>query len=172
MAELNSSPRKSSGKRTTKRVPLRVDLTAMVDLAFLLITFFMLTTSLIKPRVMPVAMPANVRAEAVPESGTMTICLGKNNKALWYLGMGEKPLTTPALVNYGAEMRTAILQTGKKVFAASGKSLMVILKPADHSVYDNLVDALDEINLANVQSYAIAKISPADIGLLKQKDIY
>jgi len=172
MAELNSSPGKSGGKRSTRKMPVRVDLTAMVDLAFLLITFFMLTTSLTKPRIMPIVMPAAGPPGGVPESSTMTICLGKNNQALWFLGMAEKPLTTPKLIAYGKDMRMAITETGKKVFASTGKGLMVLIKPTDHSIYDNLVSALDEINITHVPSYAIAKISPQDIDLLKSKGIY
>ncbi len=172
MAELNSSSGKSNGKRSAGKMPIRVDLTAMVDLAFLLITFFMLTTSLTKPRIMPVVMPADGPPGPVSDKTTMTICLGKNNQALWYLGMASKPLTTPALTAYGKEMRMAIIETGKKVFASTGKGMMVLIKPTDHSVYANLVDALDEINITAVPSYAIAKILPADIDLLKQKGIY
>ena len=91
---------------------------------------------------------------------------------MWYLGMPDKPLTTPKLLRYGADMHTAILETGKKVFASTGKGMMVLLKPADHSVYANLVDALDEINITNVPSYAIVKISPKDIDRLKENGIY
>ena len=172
MAELDSSPEKTNGRRRAKRVPLRIDLTAMVDLAFLLITFFMLTTSLAKPRAMPVVMPAGGPAGPVPESRTMTICLGKNNQILWYLGMADKPLIAPVLTSGGAGVSRAILETREKVFAATGKDMIVIVKPADHSVYSNLVDALDEINIANVPTYAIAAISSKDIELMELKGIY
>src|ERR1700735_3075727 len=91
MAELISSRGKSGGRHLVKRIPGRVDLTAMVDLAFLLITFFMLTTALAKPRIMPVAVPTrDTPPIADPETRTMTLCLGKNNRLLWYLGMPEK----------------------------------------------------------------------------------
>jgi len=102
----------------------------------------------------------------------MTIDLGKNNKTLWYLGMAEKPLSVPKVAGYGKEIRMAILETGKQVYAATGKNLMVIIKPAEHAVYENLVDALDELNIAKVPSYAIATISQKDIEFLKQKGIW
>jgi biopolymer transport protein ExbD len=171
MAELNSSPAKSGGKRVSRKMPVRVDLTAMVDLAFLLITFFMLTTSLIKPRVMPVVMPSDGPPGAVSEKTTMTILLGKNNHALWYLGMADKPLTTPKLIGYGKDMRSAIVETGKQVFASTRKPLMVIIKPNEHSIYDNLVTVLDEMDIIKVPTYAIAAIQPKDTELLKQKGI-
>ena len=172
MAELNPTSRKTTGKNATKKMPVRVDLTAMVDLAFLLITFFMLTTSLAKPRSMPLAMPADSPPGPVSEKCTMTIDLGKNNNVVWYLGRIEKPLSAPQIVSYGKSLQMAILETGKQVYASTGKNLMVIIKPTEHAVYQNLVEALDELNLAQVRSYAIAAVSPADVALLKQKGVY
>ena len=69
-------------------------------------------------------------------------------------------------------LRSAIVNTAKIVFARSGKPMIVILKPSAHSVYSNFVSALDELNIANVQSYAVANISPKDIDLLKQQKAY
>jgi len=171
MAELNYSTG-NAGKHALKKMPVRVDLTAMVDLAFLLITFFMLTTSLSKPRSMPVVMPADGSASPVPESRSMTVCLGKNNQVLYYLGLPDKPLIGPQVVRSGESLRQALVETGKKVFVATGKDLIVVLKPAQHSVYASLVDALDELDIANVKTYAIAKISAADAEMLKQRGIY
>jgi biopolymer transport protein ExbD len=172
MAELNSSPAKSVNKPAPKRVPLRVDLTAMVDLAFLLITFFMLTTSLMKQKAMPLAMPADGPPGPVPETRTMTICLGKNNQALWYIGMADKPLTTPKIVRYGKDLQTTILENGKQIARTSGKEMIVLVKPSVHSVYENLVETIDELNIANVSTYAIAAVLPKDADLLKAKGIY
>jgi biopolymer transport protein ExbD len=171
MAELTSPQKKPGAKGSLGKMPVRVDLTAMVDLAFLLITFFMLTTSLSKPRVMPVAMPVG-NAEPVPETRTMTICLGKNNQVMYFLGLIGKPLIAPALTNSGKGIRSAIIETEKHVQATTGKSMIVILKPSDHSIYANLVDALDELAITKVESYAIADISSPDIELLKQKGVY
>ncbi len=172
MAELNSTPEKSGRKGSSRRAIPRVDLTAMVDLAFLLITFFMLTTILTKPKWMPVVMPAPGPPSAVPESSTMSICLGKNNKAIWYIGRPEKPLSTPKQTNYGNDLSKAIYDTEMAVYKKSGKGIFVIIKPADHSRYDNLVETLDDMHIFKVPSYAIAKITPPDIDLLKQRNIY
>ncbi len=97
MAEFVSSPGNSGRKPRVKRMPIRVDLTAMVDLAFLLITFFMLTTTLAKKLEMPVIMPADGPQGPVPESRSMTICLGKNDHVMWYLGLENKPLIAPTV---------------------------------------------------------------------------
>jgi len=101
----------------------------------------------------------------------MTICIGRN-QALCYLGMADKPLISPKQVAFGDDLQQTILQTGKRVFAATGKSMMVVIKPSQHSIYKNLVNTLDELNITQTSRYAIAAISPKDIDMLKQKGIY
>ncbi len=171
MAELNVST-KSSGRNSLKKLSPRIDLTAMVDLAFLLITFFMLTTTLSKPHLMRVAMPVDGPSTAMPETRTMTLCLGKDDRVLWYLGMADKPIITPTLVNNGMGLRAAIINTSKRVLSISGKPLIVIVKPSAHAIYSNFVSALDGLNITNTPSYAVAKISTKDIDLLKQYKAY
>ena len=94
MAELNISQGGKAVKGRTQRPFPKVDLTAMVDLAFLLITFFMLTTSLSKMKAMDIAKPVPIEDEVdlmpYPASRTMTILLGKNNQAVYYMGETEK----------------------------------------------------------------------------------
>lgn len=173
MAELNTTPEKAGNKTRSKKAPLRVDLTAMVDLAFLLITFFILTTTLAKPRAMDVSMPVGKDAGAVPASRTMTICLGKNNQVMYYLGLPDKPIIAATITNYKKQgLRRAIMDTGKKVKDATGKSMIVTIKPTDGSVYENLVSALDEMSITGTQQYAIANVSPKDIAMLKANSIY
>jgi len=171
MAELITSSGKSGGSRL-HRMPARVDLTAMVDLAFLLITFFILTTTLSKSRVLPLVMPVPGPSEPVAASGTLTICLGAYNQAVYYIGMGDKPLTAPKLVGYGKGLTNLIVQTARQIAASTHKNMFVIIKPSDHSVYKNLVATLDEMNITGVSSYAIAQIAPKDISLLKEKGVY
>ncbi|SDT40643.1 outer membrane transport energization protein ExbD [Mucilaginibacter mallensis] len=171
MAELNLSSGKSGGRQTSK-LPVRVDLTALVDLAFLLITFFMLTTTLARSRAMSLVMPDKCAGGmAVPESSTMTICLGKG-QAMWYLGMADKPVIAPKVTAYGNDLNKAILELRKQVKATSGRDMMVIIKPSAHSVYNNLVSTIDELNITQTNRYAIVDIAAKDIALLKQKGIY
>jgi len=155
-----------------KKMPVRVDLTAMVDLAFLLITFFMLTTVVNKPQMMPVVMPADGPPGPVPESRTMTICLGKNNEALFYLGIADHPLVAPTKIGFGKDMDRAILKMEERIKQTSKDGLIVVVKPSDHSIYDNLVSTLDELKITAVPTYALARISAKDIDLLKQRGMY
>lgn len=94
MAEISTESSKKGKKKGTKKVSTRVDLTPMVDLGFLLITFFMLTTTMIKPQTMEIAMPSkdNVPEEEqtkVKASRAITIVLGKDNKVFYYEGTRE-----------------------------------------------------------------------------------
>ena len=171
MAELTSSGNSRKKRRGITTTP-RIDLTAMVDLAFLLITFFIMTTMLAKPKAMDLAMPIHDGPSPVPETRTMSVCLGKDNKVMWYIGMPEKPLTTPKLVDFTKTGLRAALLTEVKELQSPGKPLIVILKPSDHSVYSNFVAALDEFNIINIQLYSVANITPKDIDMLKQQGAF
>ncbi len=176
MAELSSNNDQSSGRvRRLNQAP-GIDLTAMVDLAFLLITFFMLTTSLAKPNTMDLAMPVEADPEPVSEIRTMTICLGKGDQLQWYRGTIEAPIVKPAVTDYSpAGIRKAILEQSKSAVKSTGdlkKGLIVLIKPSDRSNYKNLVDILDEMSISNVASYAIVDITPKEVDLMKASRIY
>jgi len=148
MAELSIS-------RNRKAAP-KVDLTAMVDLAFLLITFFMLTTSLSKPIAMDVAKPDEGDPTVwneLPASRTMTILLAKDNKVAWY--MGENGKNTPKIEDF-KEIRKSLLVNAKAVASANSndpkKSLVVIIKPTAGSSYKNFVDMIDELHVAKIST--------------------
>lgn len=180
MAELDTSGggKKGGGKVRSKKQSTRVDLTAMVDLAFLLITFFILTTTLQKPKAMDLVMPDKDEKTdnqlPVPETRTMTILLGSKNKVEWYIGMPSKPVTAPVVDGYGKNgIRKAILEKGAEIKAASGgKEMIVLIKPSDKSTYENMVSIMDELNITGVQQRAIVDISPVEIDLLKRDGIY
>lgn len=173
MAELNQTPAKN-GSRRTQKLAARVDLTAMVDLAFLLVTFFMLTTRLDKPKAMSLAMPDGSTEETgVPESRTLTICLGNKNQVLWYRGLANKPLKGPEVVNYSAKgLRHTITDMTAQIRKETGQDMIVVIKPSDHSQYGDLVSTLDEMNITQTQRYAVADISKEDVELLKTKHAY
>jgi biopolymer transport protein ExbD len=159
MAELDTSGggKKGKGKVRTKKANTKVDLTAMVDLAFLLITFFMLTTSLSKPIAMDIAKPdkdeKNETRLELRASQTMTILLGKNNKVAWY--MGEAGKSTPNVEGF-REIRESILTNKKKVADANGnnpkRSIVIVIKPTSGATYKNFVDIMDELNIAKITS--------------------
>lgn len=176
MAELTASTGKANGGYRRNRMSTRVDLTAMVDLAFLLITFFILTTTLQKSQMFGVTMPDDTPVKpplTISENRTMNIVLGKDNQAVSYLGMTEKPLTDPKVTGYGKDgIRQAIIELSKRVTATTGKEMFVIIKASDHSVYENLVNTLDEIHITGTTGYAIEEITPKEVSLLRHKGAY
>ncbi|RAJ32209.1 ExbD/TolR family protein [Pedobacter cryoconitis] len=152
MAELNNA------FRNRKSIP-KVDLTAMVDLAFLLITFFMLTTSLSKPVAMDIAKPDLSDPDAsldLAASTTMTILLGKHNKVAWYRGEAGK--SNPNIEGF-KEIRRSILNNKTKVAVENAnnpkKGLAVIIKPTSGATYKNFVDIMNELAVTQI------KIAPA-----------
>lgn len=167
MAELNVS--RAAG---SKRTALRVDLTAMVDLAFLLVTFFMLTTTLSKPRAMDLGMPVDSDAGAVAASRSVTLCLGSHNRVFLYRGQLTQPIEAPQVINIDSKrLRNILLTIKQQVQQSSGKSLVVMVKPAAHSNYGNLVNTLDELNITQNFTYAIEPISSQEMDALKARQM-
>jgi len=94
MAEIAQNHRIGRKKSRSKKLSTRVDFTPMVDLGFLLITFFMLATTLNKPQTMEIALPSKDKMSEedqtkVKASRVVTILLGKDNKAYYYEGTRE-----------------------------------------------------------------------------------
>jgi biopolymer transport protein ExbD len=167
MAELNTGDDGGGkgGKVRSKKQNAKVDLTAMVDLAFLLITFFMLTTTLSKPQSMSLGLPDKDekvdKDTKVDENRTMTVLLGENGKLVRYVGMLNNPVAggTPKEFSYGKDgIRKELISRKKLVFDYTGdknKGMIVIIKPSKKSTYKNLVDILDEMAIVDVPTYAI-----------------
>jgi biopolymer transport protein ExbD len=185
MAELNTGDgggKKGDGKVRSKKSNSKVDLTAMVDLAFLLITFFMLTTTLSKPQSMSLGLPDKEdkpdpkNQVKVDENRTMTILLGDDDKLVRYVGLLATPVSggAPKDFSYGKDgIRKELLSRKKLVLEYTGnkdKGMIVIIKPSKKSTYRNLVDILDEMAIADVPTYAIVNdYTPEEKKLLEGK---
>jgi biopolymer transport protein ExbD len=185
MAELNTGDgggKKGSGKVRSKKSNAKVDLTAMVDLAFLLITFFMLTTSLSKPQSMDLGLPDKEKDPLkkdidikVDLRRTMTVIMGANDKIKWYHGLLDSPEPNgkPTDAQYGKNgLRKEILKRVVSIPQVTGdkeKGLIVIIKPSKKSTYRNLVDVLDEMAICKVPTYAIVNdITPEEKVLIEE----
>jgi biopolymer transport protein ExbD len=185
MAELNTGDgggKKGSKKVRSKKSNAKVDLTAMVDLAFLLITFFMLTTSLSKPQSMDLGLPDKEKDPnkeeldiKVDQRRTMTIIMGKDNKIKWFHGLLEAPEPggDPTDAIYGKNgIRKEILKRVTSIPQVTGdkdKGMIVIIKPSKKSTYRNLVDILDEMAICDVPTYAIVnEITPEEQKLVDE----
>ncbi len=189
MAELNTGGDGGNGKKVrSKKSNPGVDLTAMVDLAFLLITFFMLTTSLAKKQAMQLAMPDKTPDPTkpkdntkIPEERMMTILIGKDNRLLWYMGKFDTPTIPPTEAKFGKDgIRKDLLTNVQKGIAYAkrektykeGDGLVVNIKASDKASFKNVVDILDEMAITDPQLYAIGDITPGEIDLLKKTGLY
>jgi biopolymer transport protein ExbD len=170
MAEIQpqaAGPNKA-GKRRAKKMSTRIDMTPMVDLAFLLLTFFMLTTTFAKPTNLELQMPVKGPATFTRESGAMTIVLGKGHRVHYFFGLNaphDPSVPVPELytTSFAANgIRQVLLDRQRQ-----GRSLMVLIKPSEDSKYKDMVDILDEMNITQQKKYALVKITPDDLTLLK-----
>ncbi len=171
MAELETKTTGTKHK-AVKRVhkkSTRVDLTPMVDLGFLLLTFFVFTSVLAKPKVMDIASPKDADIETlICESCVLTAILVKDDKIIYYEGMPEN---NPVLkgTSFTVEgLRAVLLQKKEAVKKVKGTSdvMVLIVKPGDESSYKNFVDILDEVAITAVKHYFIDEINATDKKLL------
>lgn len=178
MAELNQDGGKKGGKVRSKKQGGRVDLTAMVDLAFLLITFFMLTTSLNKPNAMDVTVPDKNKEDPedrleVADDRTMTILLAGDNKVVWYAGLFDNPIEGPETVEHGAEgIRPVLLRKLQEVpQRTGGKDPIFVIRPSDDATHRNLVDILDEMKIVDAQLFSLGTILDVENEFLREHNL-
>lgn len=158
---------KKDKKVRSKKLKARVDLTAMVSVSFLLIAFFMITTELSKPKTLSLSLPEKNCgwdggcAKGI-EDRIITILLDDNDKIVTYYGLLEWPIDGPKEIKYGKDgIRKELFHKNKSILEYSAqygrpnRGAIVIIKPSKKSNYKNLVDILDEMAIAKIQSYTI-----------------
>ena len=157
---MNLSKQTNNGRRSRKG-NLKVDLTAMVDLGFLLISFFMLSTSFDKPKQMDVFMP-NSNGPTDPTeiklTKTVSLMLGQNGQ-LPDMHFTIQDIVIDSFEYSAAVFRKLIFRYQDKVARIHGdkKELFIFIKPLENSRFETLVSVLDEMNICNVARYAIVK---------------
>jgi len=172
MAEIENSLRKKTGGKRMSKKNLRVDLTPMVDLGFLLITFFVLTTTMAEAKVMPINTPKDntIETSDICESCVLTVLLSANDEILYYEGMPaiNKGLQETTFAYNG--IRKIIMQKKSAVMLSKkGKDdFVIIIKPTAESTMQNFIDIMDEITINNVKHYFIADMEKADSLLLAE----
>ena len=155
MAEMevkDKGGKKGPGVKKGKKQSTRVDLTPMVDLGFLLITFFIFTTTMAQPTSMNLSMPKDTdkpdEVNKVKESGSLTLMLGKGNIIYYYFGNDPATMQTTGY----KDVRKVILDKKKSTPA---DDLFVIIKPDKDASYKNAVDIIDEMSINDVTRYAM-----------------
>ncbi|MFZ1529740.1 MAG: biopolymer transporter ExbD [Ferruginibacter sp.] len=165
MAEINTSAQeKNPGVKKSKKLSTRVDLTPMVDLGFLLITFFVFTTNLAEPKAMNLLQPANSDDPSpVCESCAFTVLLGAQNKLYYFKGSDEAKKKT---TNYQSLRQLMLDAKRNAIQKRKSDQLSVIIKPGKGSSLKNLVDVIDEVNINAVKRYFIDETTEADEAFL------
>ncbi len=168
MAEIDSSGGgKKGGKKRSKKMSTKIDMTPMVDLGFLLITFFMLTTTLAKPVTMQLNMPDKTdtkETSPVKLSETLTVCPDET-KVYYYQGIPTEAGTVMQVTNYS---ETGIRKVIADLKAKVGNNFTIVIKPTKKAKYRNMIYMLDECAITNNKRYALLEIDPDTEALIKR----
>ncbi len=166
MAEITTTNLKNkSGVPRTKKHSTRVDLTPMVDLGFLLITFFVFTTSMSKPTGLDFKMPANGDSSKIGNDVALTIVPLEADKIFYYHGDLALALKENlyGFTNYSIDDGIGKIIRQKQVAldlnGKGRKEMMLLIKPTDDSNFGNTVNLLDEVLINLITRYAILEIS-------------
>ena len=155
---------KKGGKVRVKKASTKIDMTPMVDLAFLLLTFFILTTTFNKPKTMEVNMPDKITDEKeqtkINEKDILNLVLSEDDKIYWYIGL-TPPVTQTNYSNTG--VRKLLLEQNR-----ANPKLMVLIKPEKKSRYENMVNILDEMDITKTKRYAIVEYTPDDKTIISE----
>jgi biopolymer transport protein ExbD len=171
MAEMDTSSggghKKGPGVKKGKKLSTRVDLTPMVDLGFLLITFFIFTTTMSQPTAMKLFLPKDTDKQEelnkVKESGALTIMIGRSDGVFYYEGQLLPDGSNFKSSNF-KEIRDVIINKKK---STSPEDFVVVIKPGPEATYKNTVDILDEMTINDVKRYAMVDIFPTEIDLMR-----
>jgi biopolymer transport protein ExbD len=183
----SGSHKKGPGVKKAKKLSTRVDMTPMVDLGFLLITFFIFTTTMSSPKALNLNMPKDTKNEEelnkAKESGALTIMLGKNNGVYYYEGQlapdgsNFKTATFATIRDEIINKKKEVVKTHvhdsncPKIWAENkgdknsclDRDFVVVIKPDEDATYRNTVDMLDEMTINNVKRYAMIDITPQEL---------
>ena len=165
MAEITSKESHKNQRRgvgRSKKLSTRVDLTPMVDLGFLLITFFIFTTVMSQPKAMKLVMPADSIIEMpIKKSAALTLLPAANETVYYYEGNFEESILQVTSLN---GLRDIIIDKKRRT---KPSNLFVIIKPSKVSVYGNIVKVLDEMIIDDIKSYALVDITEKEETLIK-----
>lgn len=167
MALLTPSPT-TPGKRKTHS--LKIDMTPMVDLGFLLITFFIFTATLSQPGITKLIVPKEGEGTAVAESKALTLLLDRD-KAYTYEGKWESAFLQHGISTTGYQLQTGLGNTirQKQQQLAKKEDLVVLIKPLPTASYQTVMTALDEMQINGVKRYALVDATAAERLFVQQQ---
>lgn len=155
-----AEPRKhGKGKKRKKgrRLGIRIDMTPLVDVAFLLLTFFMFTTSMSRPQTMEINLPPNDVNVEIAESNLLTLRITDKAEIYWAIG-----IESPKKVEM-SDLRKLLREQ-----AQMKAKLVTLVKINREGKFKTLVNIIDELNLANIERFSIAPMTDQDKALLSK----
>jgi biopolymer transport protein ExbD len=148
--------KKKGKKRKKRRLGVRIDMTPMVDVAFLLLTFFMLTTTMSRPQTMEINLPPdnNVKVD-VALSNLCTVRVKEDGSIFFNIGVDDPKKVEKK--DFRALMHQKVTENPK---------LITLLKVDRKGKYSMMVDIMDDLNVADVQRFSIAPMDEIDKKIL------
>ncbi len=143
--------KKGGGRRPSKRVKIRIDMTPMVDVAFLLLIFFMVTTVFRRPQALEITIPSEKAEAEVPEMNVFQIRVNDAGKTFWNIGL-EDPQAIET-----TELHTVVAQ-----YRQDNPALAAVIKIDRKAPYHLMVDVLDEVTIGNLNRYSLAPFTEED----------
>ena len=177
MAEVQVQEKgEKGGKVRSKKQSTKVDMTPMVDLNFLMLMFFMFTTTFSKPNVMDLGLPAKPKVDQpkpkdtqIDLTNSISLIIGKDNRIFYHqldqAGLNEQTLQE---TSYDREGITKVIEQAKRN-AKDVTKFTVIIKPTDDAVYKNFVDILDEMAVTKSEQYGVTEIKPWEKAIYEKK---
>jgi biopolymer transport protein ExbD len=164
MTELQLQPLSAGKKNRARKAQLKIDMTPLVDLGFLLITFFIFTTTMSKPIVTKLFMPANGDSTKSSENLSLTVLL--NDKDIYYYhGKWDEAVKSNQVYRTNFNVASGIgkiIREKQKLFGKRKGELMLLIKPLENSSYNSLMNALDEVMINKVKKYAIVDVTDSE----------
>lgn len=132
--------KKGGGAKKPKRVGFVLDMTPLVDVAFLLLTFFMFATTMSQPQIMEMSVPPSLDVPVEVQASRLLTVFVRNDGKLYY-NTGQDMRLTALKPN---ELRDFLVQRN----AEKGNDLITTLKVDPRAKYAQMISVLDEMNLA------------------------
>jgi len=169
MAEIITSTQ--SGNRR-KQHSLKVDMTPMVDLGFLLITFFIFTSSMSEQKAMKLFMPADGVPSPYKESAAITVLLGGDKEMYYYEGTWQEAYQQGHVRKTSFDVQRGLGKAIRDKQMSLGQrknELMLLIKPGETSTYADIINALDVVSINDMKRYAIAPMEEGEKAFLLWK---
>jgi biopolymer transport protein ExbD len=148
--------KKHGKKKKARRVGVRIDMTPLVDIAFLLLTFFMLTTSMSRPQTMEINLPPDKEVKVeIAESNLLTLRMNEKGELFWNVGI-ESP----------KRLERDGLRAFLKQHVIDNPKLVALLKIDRAAKYNQMVEMIDDFNLSNVTRFSLAPMTETDLKLI------